>query len=174
MNPITKIFSSYRLLNGLMFIIATTAMAVALLFMQKHLGLDACPLCIFQRVGMIVIAVFSFISMVFNPKQQWAKLTLWFGSLAGALWGLAVAGRHVWLQHLPADKVPSCGPGLDYWLDVLPIAEVFQEVFKGSGECADISWKFLGMSIPEQTLLVFSFLLILHLVLVVKIIKSKC
>ena len=90
------------------------------------------------------------------------RLVLWLGSLVGIGWSTVVAGRHVWLQHLPADQVPSCGPGLDYWLDTLPILQVFKEVFAGSGECAAIDWTFMGLSIPEQSLILFSLLLVVH------------
>ena len=83
------------------------------------------------------------------------------GALLGMLWSVGVAARHVWIQHLPPDQVPSCGPGLDYWMDTLPIAQVFKEVFKGSGECAVIDWTFLGFSIPEMSLAFFGVLLLL-------------
>ncbi|WP_350582978.1 disulfide bond formation protein B, partial [Pseudomonas sp. HY2-MNA-CIBAN-0224] len=83
----------------------------------------------------------------------------------------AVAARHVWLQHLPADQVPSCGPGLDYWLDTLPMKQVLNEVFAGSGECAEIAWRFMGLSIPEQSLILFSILLIVHVIILWRIVR---
>ena len=71
------------------------------------------------------------------------------------LLGIAVAGRHVWLQNLPEDQVPECGPGLDYMLEAFPLSETLSMVFTGSGECAEVQWTFLGLSIPGWTLLVF-------------------
>ncbi len=65
---------------------------------------------------------------------------------AGA--GVGIASWHVWIQNLPADKVPSCGPGLEYMLDAFPLADALKMVFTGSGECADIVWQFLGLSMP--------------------------
>lgn len=85
---------------------------------------------------------FALFAAMINPKPMLIKLLLWLGSLAGIGWAAVVAGRHVWLQHLPADQVPSCGPGLDYWLDTLPMQQVLKEVFAGSGECASIDWQF--------------------------------
>jgi len=73
---------------------------------------------------------------------------------AGA--GAAIAGRHVWLQHLPPDKVPDCGPGLDWMLDTLPLNAVLRKVFTGSGECAKVDWTFLSLSMPEWTLIWFA------------------
>ncbi|MDH3908908.1 MAG: disulfide bond formation protein B, partial [Gammaproteobacteria bacterium] len=59
---------------------------------------------------------------------------------------------HAWLQQLPPDKVPSCGPGLDYMLETLPFTDVLSTVFTGSGECAEIVWQFLGLSMPAWVL----------------------
>lgn len=154
--------TTYRNLQVFLVIMAVIGMSFALFFLQRHLGLLPCPLCIFQRIGLMVMGGFALIAALFNPKSTAIRLGLWLGSLAGIGWATAVAGRHVWLQHLPADQVPSCGPGLDYWLDTLPILQVFKEVFAGSGECATIDWTFMGLSIPEQSLILFSLLLVVH------------
>ena len=68
--------------------------------------------------------------------------------------GAVVAGRHVWLQNLPADKVPSCGPGFDYIIDSFPLSEALGLIFSGSGECASIDWEFLSLSMPAWVLIV--------------------
>jgi disulfide bond formation protein DsbB len=78
-------------------------------------------------------------------------------------WSVGVAARHVWLQNLPKDQVPSCGPGLDYWVDTLPLKAVFENVLKGSGECAMVDWTFLGQSLPVWSLLFFSVLALISL-----------
>lgn len=163
--------TTYRNLQIFLVIMAVIGMSFALLFLQRHLGLSPCPLCIFQRVGLIVMGGFALMAALFNPKSKAIKLILWLGSLAGIGWATVVAARHVWIQHLPADQVPSCGPGLDYWLDTLPILQVFKEVFTGSGECAVVDWTFMGMSIPEQSLILFSILLIVHVLILWRIIR---
>ncbi|MGM8889638.1 disulfide bond formation protein B [Psychrobacter sp. 1Y1] len=164
--------TTYRNLQVFLVIMAVIGMSFALFYLQRHLGLSPCPLCIFQRVGLIVMGGFALISALFNPKSKVIRLLLWLGSLLGIGWATAVAARHVWLQHLPADQVPSCGPGLNYWLDTLPILQVFKEVFAGSGECASIDWTLMGLSIPEQSLILFSMLLIVHVLIVMRIVKS--
>ncbi len=78
-------------------------------------------------------------------------------------WSVGVAARHVWLQHLPPDKVPSCGPGLDYLVGALPMKAVFQEVLSGSGECAAIDWTFLGQSLPVWSFIYFLLILLVCL-----------
>ncbi|WP_201512821.1 disulfide bond formation protein B [Psychrobacter alimentarius] len=163
--------TTYRNLQVFLVIIAVIGMSFALFFLQRHLGLTPCPLCIFQRVGLIIMGGFALISALFNPKSMVVRLVLWVGSLAGIGWATIVAARHVWLQHLPADQVPSCGPGLDYWLDTLPILQVFREVFAGSGECATVDWTFMGLSIPEQSLILFAVLLIVHVLILWRILR---
>ncbi|MFP3455645.1 disulfide bond formation protein B [Psychrobacter sp. SIMBA_152] len=164
--------TTYRNLQVFLVIMAIIGMSFALFYLQRHLGLSPCPLCIFQRVGLIVMGGFALISALFNPKSKVIRLLLWLGSLLGIGWATAVAARHVWLQHLPADQVPSCGPGLNYWLDTLPILQVFKEVFAGSGECASVDWTLMGLSIPEQSLILFSVLLIVHVLILMRIVKS--
>jgi len=165
--------TTYRNLQVFLVIMAVIGMSFALFYLQRHLGLSPCPLCIFQRVGLIVMGGFALISALFNPKSKVIRLLLWLGSLVGIGWATAVAARHVWLQHLPADQVPSCGPGLNYWLDTLPILQVFKEVFAGSGECASVDWTLMGLSIPEQSLILFSVLLIVHVLILMRIVKSS-
>ncbi|MGB5877707.1 MAG: disulfide bond formation protein B [Psychrobacter nivimaris] len=165
--------TTYRNLQIFLVLMAVIGMSFALFYLQRHLGLSPCPLCIFQRVGLIVMGGFALISALFNPKSKVIRLLSWLGSLLGIGWATAVAARHVWLQHLPADQVPSCGPGLNYWLDTLPILQVFKEVFAGSGECASVDWTLMGLSIPEQSLILFSVLLIVHVLILMRIVKSS-
>ncbi len=164
---------TYRTLNALLVLLTIIASLVAILFFQNYLQLDPCPLCIFQRIGLWVMGIFAFLALIINPKKFAIRILLWLSAMVGAVWGLFVAGRHVWLQHLPADEVPACGPGLNYWVETLPILQVFQEVLKGSGECAVIDWSLFGISIPEMTLLMFAFLVVVLIFMFKKIIKKE-
>ena len=163
--------TTYRNLQVFLVIMAVIGMSFALFFLQRYMGFSPCPLCIFQRIGLMIIGGFALIAAIFDPKSKIVRLLLWLGSLAGIGWAAVVAGRHVWLQHLPADQVPSCGPGLDYWLDTLPMQQVLKEVFAGSGECASIEWTFMGLSIPEQSLILFSVLILVHLLILWRIVR---
>ncbi|MGO1249849.1 disulfide bond formation protein B [Psychrobacter sp.] len=163
--------TTYRSLQVFLVIMTVIGMSFALFFLQRYMGFTPCPLCIFQRVGLIIMGVFALIAALFGPKSKATRLVLWLGSLVGIGWATVVAGRHVWLQHLPADQVPSCGPGLNYWLDTLPILQVLREVFSGSGECAEIDWTFMSLSIPEQSLIFFSLLLVVHGLILWRIIR---
>jgi disulfide bond formation protein DsbB len=169
--PLQKLMS-YRGLNIFLVIMTVVAMAFALVFLQRMMGFSPCPLCIFQRIGLMVMGVFALLAALINPNKTVGRLLLWLGSFLGILWSAGVAARHVWIQHLPADQVPSCGPGLDYWLDALPMQEVVNQVLTGSGECALVEWRFLGLSIPEQSLILFVFLLLVHALLLFRIFKK--
>lgn len=164
---------TYRQINAFLVFICVVGSVFAIGYLQNTLGLDPCPLCIFQRIGLWVMGLFAFLGLIFNPKGKGSRLTLWLGSLLGTLWGAGVAARHVWLQHLPADEVPACGPGLNYWVETLPVMQVFEQVLKGSGECALIDWAFLGLSIPMQTLVLFVVILVILLVQLTKILKHR-
>lgn len=140
----------------------TAAMIAVALFFQYYMYLDPCPLCIVQRVIVIALGGIFFLAFLQGPKT-WGRriygLLLTLASLAG----LAVAGRHTWLQHLPAAEVPACGPGLEFWMDTLPATQVFQKVFQGSGECAEVVWTFMGLSIPELSVIAFNLFLLYSL-----------
>jgi disulfide bond formation protein DsbB len=155
-----------RICNALIALVALVAMLVAL-YLQHYQGLEPCPLCVFQRVAVIGVGVMALIAAVHGP-QAWGQ-RVYAGVMAlSAVAGVVVAGRHVWLQHLPADQVPSCGPGLDFWIAALPWQQVVQQVFQGSGECAKVDWTLLGLSLPMWTLMLFVGLLLAALVQLVR------
>jgi protein dithiol:quinone oxidoreductase len=132
------------------------ALIVAILFcsalyLQYVLRQDPCPLCMVQRVIFIAIGVLFFIAALHNAKRAGAKVYSVLIALV-ALGGVGVASRHIWIQHLPADQIPACGPGLDFMLKHFPMSEVWQELMHGSGECAAKGWTFLTLGIPEWSL----------------------
>ena len=153
---------SYRFVSGFLFLASVIGMSFAL-FLEHMQGLDPCPLCVFQRIGLIGLGFISLIAFLHNPKTNVFKRIYSFLGLVAISWSAGVAARHVWLQHLPKDQVPSCGPGLDYWVDTLPLKSVFENVLKGSGECAMVDWTFLGQSLPTWSLLFFSVLALISL-----------
>jgi disulfide bond formation protein DsbB len=153
---------SYRLVSGLLVLASIVGMAFAL-YLEHGQGLSPCPLCVFQRVGLIGLGLISLIAFIHNPKTGAFRRIYAFLGLASIGWAAGVAARHVWLQNLPPDQVPSCGPGLDYWMDTLPLKSVFEQVLTGSGECALVDWTFLGQSLPVWSLVFFSVLALISL-----------
>jgi protein dithiol:quinone oxidoreductase len=129
----------------------------AALYLQHVMHQDPCPLCMLQRVIFIAMLVVFAIAALHNPRRAG---TLTYSALITllALGGIGVASRHIWLQHLPKDQVPACGPGLDYMLESFPMSEVLQELMHGSGECAAKGWTFLALGIPEWSLVWYALL----------------
>ncbi len=139
-----------RLLN-LAGALACTGMMAFALYSQHVLLLDPCPLCILQRVAVIALGVTFLLAAIHGPQKTAARVYAFFCVLFAAS-GAAVAGWHVRLQNLPADEVPSCGPGLEYMVENFPLKDVLGMVLKGSGECAEVAWRFLGLTMPTWVL----------------------
>ncbi len=125
------------------------------LFLQYGKNEEPCPLCIFQRIAVAALGVVFLVAALHNPLRRGAIVYAVI-LLAIASIGAAIAGRHVYLQNLPKDLVPECGPGLNYMLDAFPLGEVIGKVLRGSGECAEAGkWRLLGLTIPAWTLVAF-------------------
>ncbi|MEE8321344.1 MAG: disulfide bond formation protein B [Gammaproteobacteria bacterium] len=137
------------------------------LYLQHMKGIEPCPLCILQRIAYITIAITALIATIHGPGHLFQRI---YGSLITltALAGGGIATRQVWLQHLPPDQVPECGPGLEYMMEFLPIGEILDLIFTGSGECAEVLWTFLGFSIPQWSLVCFTCLTIVGVILIFK------
>ncbi|MEF9955594.1 MAG: disulfide bond formation protein B [Acinetobacter sp.] len=153
---------NYRIVSAVLVLTSIIGLSFAL-YLEHVQGLDPCPLCIFQRVGLIVMGLIALIAFIHNPVSNAIKRSYAFLATLAIGWSVGVAARHVWLQHLPADQVPSCGPGLNYLVDALPFNAVLKEVLSGSGECAAIDWTFLGQSLPFWSLLYFALILLICL-----------
>jgi disulfide bond formation protein DsbB len=140
------LFLAGAIVVGLMFASA--------LYLQHVLRQEPCPLCMVQRLIFITIGITFFVAALHNPKRIAARVYSGLITLL-ALTGVAVASRHIWIQHLPKDQVPACGPGLEFMLKNFPMADLLQELLHGSGECAAKGWTFLTLGIPEWALLSF-------------------
>lgn len=133
---------------------ACVALMATALWLQHVGGLEPCPLCVLQRGAVIVLGVVLLAGALHDPGTAGRRVYGVLITLA-AVAGAGVAGRHVWLQSLPPDQAPECGPGLEYMLGAFPLTDVIEMVLRGSGECAEVQWTFLSLSIPEWTLLTF-------------------
>ena len=134
--------------------LACVALLAFALYLQYYENQDPCPLCILQRIAFIALMIVFAIAAVHGPARVGGYIYSTLLVLI-ALLGGSVAARQVWLQHLPEDRIPACGPGLGYLLDKFPLTQVFQKILKGSGECAEVDWRFLGLSIAEYSLICF-------------------
>ena len=123
-------------------------------YLQYHDGQNPCPLCLVQRGFYLGLLFVFLVAAIHGPRKAGSVVYGLIGLLLAAGGG-ATAGRQVWLQHLPADKVPKCGPDLYFMLDNFPLSKTITNLLKGSGECAEVTWRFLGMSIAEWSLVWF-------------------
>ena len=145
---------SYRTINSLQAVAGIALILIAILYFQNHLGLEPCYLCITQRVFVIAIAIVCALAALHNPAQIGQK------RYAGLSTGLAVvgsyfSGKQLWLQSLPEDKVPTCGIPVDYLFDVFSLSEAISHLLRGDGNCAEVQWQFLGLSMPSWVLVAF-------------------
>lgn len=145
---------SFRAQCLLGFAVCAALLAYAF-YMQLQGGLVPCPLCIFQRIAFIATGTVFLAAGLHAPRGAVGQRVYGLLSLIAAGIGVGIAGRHVWLQHLPPDQVPSCGPGLDYLRELMPLTSVIRKVLTGSGECARVDWTMLGLSMAEWGLVWF-------------------
>lgn len=125
-------------------------------------GLEPCPLCISQRLAILLTGLVFLIAGLHNPGQTGVKRYAVLGTVT-ALLGASISTRHVWLQHLPPDQVPECGPELAYMFQYFPLFDTLKLMLSGTGDCAKIDWTLLGFSMPVWTLLAFLMLAALSL-----------
>jgi disulfide bond formation protein DsbB len=152
--PVNPFRMTFRAQCLLAFVTCAGLLAIALT-LQLRGGLVPCPLCIFQRIAFTATGVLFLVAGLHAPRARWGQRLYAALALIAAGVGVGIAGRHVWLQHLPPDQVPSCGPGLDYMRELLPMTSVIRKVLTGSGECARVDWTFLGLSMAEWGLVWF-------------------
>ena len=123
------------------------AMMLYALYAEHYLLLTPCPLCVLQRIAVTISGILFLIAAIHNPAKPISYIynaLILISSLAGT----GIASWHTWLQNLPADKVPSCGPGFDYLVGNFPLSDALSLIFSGSGECATIDWSFMWLSMP--------------------------
>lgn len=145
---------NYRVLAALGAAGCVSGLLIAIFYFQKHLELEPCPMCIFQRVAMLATAGVLVLAALHGPKAGGRWVYAGLASLASTI-GAFIAARHVWLQGLPENERPACGPTLGYLMDMLPLREVVTTILKGDGNCAKIDWTLFGQSIPFWTMIAF-------------------
>ena len=118
---------------------------------------DPCPLCLVQRGFYYLVLLVFAVAAVQSPGRKGISIYCAVATLF-ALGGFGVAARQVWLQHLPADQVPACGPDLYFMVENFPLGRMLEKLFMGSGQCAEVNWMFLGLSIAEWSLAWFAVL----------------
>ncbi len=131
---------------------ACAALLAYAYYAQVILHLEPCPLCIFQRIGVFALGIVFLIAAAHDPVG-WGRRAYASLLAVAALATIGVAVRHLYIQSLPQGSVPACGASLDFMLKVFSLSEVLVKVLTGSGECARVTWSFLGLAMPAWVLI---------------------
>jgi disulfide bond formation protein DsbB len=152
-------------IDFLIFIACIILLGIAY-FMQYIMGLSPCYLCITQRFFIAIIGLFSLLAFIHNKGPKIYGLIVAFSALVGGFF----ASKQLWLQSLPPEKIPACGPPVDYLFDSFNVSEAIKILIQGDGNCAAVQWTFIGISIPGWSLICFIAIVILS---VLKIIRNN-
>ena len=134
--------------------VCAALIAVAILYFQNYLGLEPCYLCMTQRVFVIAVGVIFLAAGLHNPAATGQKIYAGLATLT-ALGGSFFSIKQLWLQGLPEDQVPACGPPVDYLFDAFSVSEAISMLLRGDGNCAEVQWQLLGLSMPGWVLVSF-------------------
>lgn len=168
---ITRLLASPRTVYGLV-LLSCVALLGTGLFMEHVVGLYPCPLCMVQRIFYVAVGIVALVGLLHGSRGIINKLNAIILAIFAA-GGAAVAARQVWLQSLPPGQAPACGADFDYIVGNFPILKAIETLWKGSGDCAEIQWQFLGLSIAGWSFVWFSFFVILALYQLFKRFPSK-
>ncbi len=157
---------SSRLLFLLAFLGCAGIIAVAL-YLEHVVGLVPCPLCYVQRVAVILFGLACLLAILHNPAGLGQRIYAALSTLAAGL-GVAAAGRQIWLQGLPEDKLPACLPSLDYMLEAFPIQDIISKMLHGTADCAEVTWTLLGLNLAEFSLIGFILMLVLSVFIMLR------
>lgn len=157
---------STRLVASFVFLSCVALLASAYYF-EFVMELEPCPLCIMQRVAVFAVGLVALVAWLHNSdgimQRVYGFLVLLFAGI-----GAFFAGRHVWIQSLPEDQVPACGPSLEYMMDTMPFFQFIEVLMRGNGNCAEQSWVFLGLSMPAWVLVWFALYILSGCILIAR------
>lgn len=137
------------------------------LYLEHVVGLVPCPLCHVQRFAVALFAAVCLLATVHNPAHIGQRIYAFFAGLA-AIFGIATAGRQIWLQGLPEDQLPSCLPPLEFMMEAFPVQEIIAKMLHGTADCAEINWTLFGFNLAELSMLSFIIMLIFSLLIALR------
>jgi disulfide bond formation protein DsbB len=141
-------------------VVAGTGFLLAGALVMEHLfDMDPCPLCLMQRVWFAIAGLISLTALLHSPR--WGIYPLL--TLLAAVIGAGFSIRQLYLQSLPEDQVPACGPDMTYMLENFPLSDVLAAMTRGTGSCAEVAWQF-GLTIPGWALVGFAAIAVLAMV----------
>ena len=145
--------------------LACVAMLAFGLYLQHVVGLEPCPMCIVQRYALVLIALFAGLAAVTRKKgmQRTGGVLLLLSALAGGY----TAAQQSWLQWYPPEVV-SCGRDFYGMIETFPLKRALPMIFRGGGDCSQIDWTFLSLSIANWSFIAFAVFAVLAVILLVR------
>jgi len=145
---------SYRVVNLVQVFSSLMLMIIAVAYFENSLKLEPCYLCVTQRAFIIAIGIICTLAVVHNPRQFGQRIYAVL-SISMVVFGSYFSGKQLWLQSLPASQVPSCGFPVEYLFDNFSITEVITKLLHGDGNCAEVQWHLMGLSMPGWVMISF-------------------
>ncbi|MCP0913905.1 MULTISPECIES: disulfide bond formation protein B [Legionella] len=145
---------TYRSIQSLLLLL-TVFVVGATFYFQYARNLEPCPLCLMQRISAFLFGAFCIMGLCLTTLRRGRLVSILQMFFAFA--GLFFASRQLWLQSLPSEQIPACMPGLDTLLRYFPLNEIMHALFWGAGDCAEVDWSFMGLSMAAWALFYFLF-----------------
>lgn len=145
-------FAPMRLLFLFILLICISLLGYAQ-YLQNLEGLLPCPLCVAQRLAYWLLGLVALLAFLHKPKVIGRRC---YGVLLSilAFMGTVIAARHAWLLRYPESFECGISPE-EAFLNSLPLASWWPGMFEANGDCADVDWKFLSLTIPDWSLIAF-------------------
>lgn len=135
------------------FLVCAALLAYAY-YVQFALGVEPCPMCIFQRIVFISLGIVFLVAAIHAPAARGRRVYAIILGLVACV-GVGIAARHLWVQHQPPNPFAGCAPGWNYMISNFPIGKTLRMAFTGTADCAKVSWRILGLSMPFWSMLSF-------------------
>lgn len=137
----------------LLLFVSALLLELCALYFQYGLDLKPCIMCIYQRT-----AVFGVMFAALLPLIKNMLLTRLIGFATwgvSAIWGLMIAIEHVDIQTATNPFFATCEivPNFPAFL---PLHEMLPNIFAATGDCGDINWQFLNLSMPQWMIIIFA------------------
>lgn len=140
----------------ILFVLLSFTVLSSSFYFQYIQGLQPCPLCLMQRVCVFVLFLLGLIRILLGTVYH-ANLLIYLHIIISTA-GIFFSSRQLWLQSLSADQTPACLPDLEILTRYFPWRDVLYALFWGAGDCAEVSWRWLGLSMPAWTFFYFAFM----------------
>lgn len=149
-------------------LVCFASIAFAYFYLEKTLYLSPCPLCIMQRIAFALVGIMFILDAALWPQGKIGSVLMKTGKYLSIFFGIGLAARHLYIQSLPADQVPSCG--LDFYglMENSPFFSGIAQAMMGTGNCAtQDTWPLQGMfamTIPTWSMILFIALLLICII----------